>query len=612
MNPALRKQIMNAKASAIRHRTARFFENTPLNLECGAQLSGIEVAYETYGALNAEKSNAILICHALTGDQYVASKHPVTGKPGWWSAVVGPGKIIDTDRFFVVCTNILGGCMGTTGPGSLNPETGAPYGPDFPVVTIGDMVNVQKTLVSSFGIDRLLAVVGGSMGGMQVLEWAASHPEMTSAAVVIAAAARHTTQNIAFHELGRQAIMADPDWDKGRYEVESQPRRGLSVARMAAHITYLSESALHRKFGRNLQDRDALTYGFDADFQIESYLRHQGITFVDRFDANSYLYITRAMDYFDLAARKNGNLAAVFQNAPVRFCVVSFSSDWLFPTSESRKLTAALLAGGAKSVSFAEIESDKGHDAFLLDEPEFHALLDGFIEDCAAREGLPAKDKTPSIAPDTRKTPSRPSPRNIRIDQKLLGDMIPKGSKILDIGCGDGALLHYLQEEKNTDAAGMEISMDGVRRCMEKGLAVFQGDADTDLEIFPDKSFDYAVLSHTLQAMHNPAHVLEQMIRISGRAIVSFPNFGHWGIRCALGLGGRMPVNGTIPYEWYETPNIHFCTLNDFEILCGQLKLSIDEKIILDEQGRPLEKKWYRFLPDNLRGVQALYLLSCG
>ncbi len=366
------------------------FKDRPLELDCGQQLLPFQVAYCTYGTLNAERSNAILVCHALTGDQYVASRNPVTGKPGWWEIMIGPGKPIDTDRYFVVCVNILGGCLGSTGPASVNPATGRPWGLDFPVITIGDMVKAQARLMDHLGIEKLFSVVGGSMGGMQVLEWASRYKERVFSAMPIATAPWHSAQNIAFHEVGRQAVMADPAWSGGRYfEAGTVPRRGLAVARMAAHITYLSEEALERKFGRSLQDRVAKTFSFSADFQVESYLRHQGSTFVDRFDANSYLYITRAMDYFDLAADAGGKLAKAFEGTQTRFCVVSFTSDWLYPTRESREIVQALNAVAA-NVSFVEVESDKGHDAFLLDEPELFATVRGFLGAAAKKRGLAA------------------------------------------------------------------------------------------------------------------------------------------------------------------------------------------------------------------------------
>ena len=355
----------------------------PLQLDSGGALDGFQIAYRTSGQLNAERSNAILVCHALTLDQHVSGVHPQTGKAGWWERMVGPGKPLDPERHFIICSNVLGGCMGSTGPSSINPATGEAWGLAFPVITIADMVRAQARLVQALGVERLFAVVGGSMGGMQVLEWAALYPEKLFAAVVIAAAARHSAQNIAFHEVGRQAIMADPDWRGGDYaRLGVRPEKGLAVARMAAHITYLSEPALQRKFGRELQ-RDGLSWGFDADFQVESYLRHQGASFVDRFDANSYLYITRAMDYFDLTDRDPEGLAGAFARArDVRFCVFSFTSDWLYPTRESQMIVRALNAAGART-SFVEIASDKGHDAFLLDEPVLTSAVGGFLESAA-------------------------------------------------------------------------------------------------------------------------------------------------------------------------------------------------------------------------------------
>ena len=350
-----------------------------LKLDCGANLEECEVAYQTYGTLNKEKNNAILICHALTGDQYCTGTHPLTKKPGWWHLIVGPGKVIDTNSFFVICSNVIGGCQGSTGPSSINPNTKENYNLSFPVITISDMVNAQVRLIDYLGIKKLFSVIGGSMGGMQALQWGASFPNRTNSIIPIATSYRHSAQNIAFHEIGRQAIIADPQWLKGLYNLSKKnPKRGLSVARMIAHITYLSESALQRKFGRNLQFRKSFSYGFDVDFQIESYLKHQGITFVERFDANSYLYITKAMDYFDLSNTKGG-LTKLFQNNKIKFCFFTFSSDWLFPTSETKIIIKSLNNSGA-NVSFVEIKTDKGHDAFLLKEPEFHKILKGFLD----------------------------------------------------------------------------------------------------------------------------------------------------------------------------------------------------------------------------------------
>ncbi len=377
--------------ATFRHQSVTFAE--PFALENGGSLPGITVAYTTAGTLNADRSNAVLVCHALTGDQYAAETHPLTGKPGWWKEVVGPGRPVDTDRLFVVCANVLGGCMGSTGPRDPGPG-GEPWGITFPTVTIGDMVRAQKLLIDHLRIPRLFAAIGGSMGGMQVLQWAATYPEQVFAAVPIATASFHSAQNIAFHEVGRQAIFADPDFQAGFYWRDGRiPARGLAVARMAAHITYLSEQALTRKFGRRIrQAGDAAPNPLNVTlfgdmFEVESYLRHQGSTFVNRFDANSYLTITRAMDLFDLAADHEGDLANAFRGAPTRFCIISFDSDWLFPTAQSRTIARALNRAGANA-SFVEIASDKGHDAFLLDEPDMHRTLSGFLRGCAEHAGL--------------------------------------------------------------------------------------------------------------------------------------------------------------------------------------------------------------------------------
>lgn len=359
----------------------------PLPLDCGEQLENVRIAYETWGELNADKSNAILICHALTGDQFAAGENPVTGRPAWWSRMIGAGLPIDTDRFHVIATNVLGGCMGTTGPASDAPD-GKPWGTRFPVITISDMVRAQIAFIDALGIASLFSVIGGSMGGMQALDWAVMAPHRVFSCIPIATAARHSAQNIAFYEVGRQAIMADLDWCEGQYLAnDKRPARGLAIARMAAHITYVSEEALKRKFDRGLQDREKTSFSFDADFQVESYLRHQGHSFVDRFDANSYLYVTRAMDYYDLAARHGGRLADAFVDTPVRFCLFSFSSDWHYPPQSTREITRALAAAGAE-VSYLDIETDNGHDAFFLEEPVFEDALTGFLRANADKRGI--------------------------------------------------------------------------------------------------------------------------------------------------------------------------------------------------------------------------------
>ena len=368
-------------------RSLSFAQDKPLQLAGGGSFGPLAIAYESYGHLNEEKSNAVLVCHALTGDQFVASTNPVSGRPPWWPRIVGPGRPIDTNRFFVVCTNILGGCMGSSGPSSLHPD-GQPYALRFPVITIGDMVRAQAMLLDALGVPNLFAVIGGSIGGMQALQWAAAYPERVFACASIATSARHSAQNIAFHEVGRQAIMADPDWRDGGYQLQDlRPAKGLAVARMAAHVTYLSQPALQRRFGRTPKARPASTFSFDPDFQVESYLRHQGRSFTDRFDANSYLYITRAADQFDLAADYGGNLAQAFRRSKTRFCSFGFSSDWHYPPEENKAIARAQIAAGC-AASYVEVRSDRGHDAFLLEEPEFEATLTGFIDAAAKARGL--------------------------------------------------------------------------------------------------------------------------------------------------------------------------------------------------------------------------------
>jgi homoserine O-acetyltransferase len=373
-------------SSDVQHQRVTFHDG--LVLDCGRQIADLTIAYRTYGRLNDDQSNAILICHALTGDQYVAEPNPETGKPGWWAILIGPGKAVDTGKFFVICSNVLGGCMGSTGPRSPHEDgSGRIWGTDFPQVTIHDMVRAQRRLIDHLGIKRLFAVIGGSMGGMQVLSWAVLYPELVFAAVPVATASYHSAQNIAFHEIGRQAIAADPLFHAGQYwEKGVRPERGLAVARMTAHITYVSEAALSQKFGRTLQGTGNLS-AFGDQFAVESYLQYQGSSFVQRFDANSYLTITRAMDLFDISADYPGGLAEAFHGTQTRFLLVSFSSDWLFPTAQSRAVARALNHVAA-NVSFVEVESDRGHDAFLLDEPDFHGTLAGFLAGCAEHAGL--------------------------------------------------------------------------------------------------------------------------------------------------------------------------------------------------------------------------------
>ena len=378
-----------ASLGIVNTHTFTFAEDRPFQLESGATLQPVTLAYETYGRLNADRSNAILILHALSGSAHAAGYHTHDDpKPGWWNDAIGPGKAFDTERFFVICSNVLGSCYGSSGPMSINPATGKPYGLRFPVVTISDMVRAQIKLIDHLGIDQLLCVTGGSMGGMQALEWAAHYPERIKSAIPLATTARHSPMLIAFSEVGRQAIYADPAWNGGEYyDQVKKPDAGLAVARMVGHITYLSEQAMHDKFGRRLQSLEKYGYEFQTEFAVESYLKYNGNNFTRRFDANSYLYVTKALDYFDLTA-KSGSLAAAFaESAAVKYLVVSFTSDWLYPTYHSKELVAALTAVGA-DVTYLDIESTWGHDAFLLEVDTMTRLLDSFLQRLVREEKI--------------------------------------------------------------------------------------------------------------------------------------------------------------------------------------------------------------------------------
>ncbi len=346
-----------------------------LLLENGRRLGPITIAYETYGRLNKERTNAILILHALSGDSHAAGYHADETKPGWWNEMIGPGKAFDTDIYHVICSNILGGCQGSTGPSSTDPTTNKPYGLNFPIITIGDMVNCQKLLLDFLGIKKLYAIAGGSMGGMQVLQWTAAYPEMVRHAIPIATTLRHSAQQIAFDEVGRQAIMSDPEWNHGEYYGKKVPAQGLALARMMGHITYMSEFSMGKKFGRKLKGKEKYGFAFTQDFEVEGYLRYRGDSFVQRFDANSYLYITKAMDYFDLIADYKTEL---FRGTKTRFLVLSFSSDWLYPPSNSKEIVRSLKHHGAE-VSYCEIESNYGHDSFLVEFEEETFLIRNFL-----------------------------------------------------------------------------------------------------------------------------------------------------------------------------------------------------------------------------------------
>ncbi len=552
----------------------------PLQLECGKTLGPIDVAYETYGRLNEAKDNAILICHALSGNAHVAGYNSVDDKkPGWWEGMVGPGKGIDTNDYFVICSNFLGGCAGTTGPSSINPATGRPYGLDFPIITIADMVKVQKLLLDALSIERLLAVIGGSIGGMQVIQWSIAYPEMMAAAIPIATTTHLGAQSIAFDAVGRNAILADSNFADGQYHQGEVPGQGLAIARMIGHITYLSEEGMRQKFGRQLRDAEKYSYDFNSEFAVETYLDHQGQTFVERFDANSYLYITKAADYFDLP-RDYGSLKEAFAGVRACFLVMSFSSDWLFTPAQSEAMVDALVANG-KDVSYCNIASGCGHDAFLLEDETLGAFLSSFLR-ATRRPGVNAGPLGDCCKGRCRVGRAERAHR-ARVDYELIESLIEPGSTVLDVGCGDGELLARLTADKGIQGRGVELNESFVLGCVCRGISVIQRDIDRELGSYGDKSFDYAILSQTVQTIREPERVFQELLRIGRKVIVSFPNFAHWRCRLQLLFWGRSPVTRQLPFRWYNSPNIHFLSLKDFDAFCRRLGVTVEKRIPLVE-----------------------------
>ena len=586
----------------VQTKTIRVIErDQPLELECGKKLAPVDVAYETYGNLNDAWDNVILICHALSGNAHVASiNSPNDSKPGWWDVMVGPGKGIDTDKYFVICSNFLGGCSGTTGPSSINPESGKSYGLEFPIITLADMVNVQKLLLNKLGIKRLLAVIGGSIGGMQVLQWSIAYPDFVKAAIPIATTSHLGAQSIAFDAVGRNAILADSKFADGQYINGEGPDRGLAIARMIGHITYLSEQGMREKFGRELRNSHSYNYDFNSEFSVETYLDHQGQSFVGRFDANSYLYITKAADYFDLG-KVYGSLKDAFVNTSCRFLVISFSSDWLFTPAQARDIVDALVANN-KDVSFCDVASPYGHDAFLL-EPE---TLGSFISDFLDATYRPeAKKKSSKTIQGISSELDVKQATRARVDYDQIESLIEPNSTVLDIGCGDGQLLAKLTADKNIKGMGIELDQDLVLACVEKGLPIIQHDVEQGLENYTDKSYDYVILSQTVQTIKNTEKVFSELLRVGRKVIVSFPNFAHWRCRIQLLLQGKAPVTKQLPFEWSNSPNIHCLSLKDFDLFCKKLGVRVEKRI-------PLHKTTLspvKFAP-NLFAEQVVYVTS--
>ena len=574
----------DASRSAAPLRYARIERfNETMKLQRGGSLPGVEVTYETYGTLNAERSNAVLVCHALSGDSHVAA-HDTDDTPGWWDIVVGPGKAIDTDRWFVICPNILGGCRGTTGPCSINPETGQPFGPGFPEITVEDMVDVQRMLVDRLGIRKLFAVVGGSLGGMQVLTWATRYPDRVAAAVAIATAPHLSAQALAFDIIGRNAITRDPHYHDGHYYHQpEQPDTGLALARMLAHITYLSPQAMTEKFDRDrLEPRDIAT-AFEKQFSVGSYLAYQGEKFVDRFDANSYLVLSMAMDRYDLGKTRE-ELEPVLAQSDCRWLVLSFNSDWLFPPRQSRLIADSLIAS-RRYVSYCDVVSDAGHDAFLLGDS-----LDRYGEMVRAFLEKTTLDRTyaPPV-PDADNGYNAPVVviNQNRLDYDRIIELVEPGSDCVDLGCGRGGLLARLAHRRDAQRlVGIELDEHEILATMRRGFDVIQADLNEGLPDFGDGEFDYAILSQTLQTIVRTEAIVDEVLRVGRRGIVSFPNFAYKTIRDALGRGGRSPgtEHGLLHFDWFNTPNRRFLSVLDWQEFCDTRAITIERAVYLNTE----------------------------
>jgi homoserine O-acetyltransferase len=604
----------------------------PLVLEKGGKLPFVTVAYESYGQLNQGRNNVILVCHAISGDSHVA-KHDEFDDPGWWDVAVGPGKAIDTNRFFVICPNLLGGCRGTTGPGSENPQTGKPYGRDFPTITIGDMVEVQRRLLAHLGISEVLAVVGGSLGGHQALAWATRHPASVRGVVALATSPRLTSQALAFDVVGRNAILHDPHFQGGQYyERPHGPDVGLALARMIGHITYLSRQSMQEKFEADrLQPRE-VAIEFEKKFSVGSYLGYQGAKFVERFDANSYVTLSLAMDLFDLGGTPQA-LNESFRSSRARWLVVSFTSDWLFPPEQSRDIVNALVANNAQ-VSYCNVQSAGGHDAFLLPHElnVYGGLIRAFLDNLAPAQQLASKVRVgesahnPTTSAGTAETASLSSgiasvpsagldeeahgPTSIfhqhRLDYDRIVELIPPGASVLDLGCGSGALLARLRQGNHRRLVGVELDQDKILTCVARGLDVIQADLNKGLGAFATQEFDCVILSQTLQAVFDVEGVLLEMLRVGRRCIVSIPNFAYRPLRRMLADEGRAPKSGgVLRYEWYNTPNIRFFTIDDFEDFCRAKNLRVHRRIALDT-----EKHAEIFQEANLEADLAIFVIS--
>lgn len=579
----------------------------PLALERGGQLPSVTVVYETYGQLSAARDNAVLVCHALSGDSHVA-QHDPDDDPGWWDLVVGPGKTIDTNRYFVICPNVLGGCRGTTGPNSLNPETGRPYGGDFPIITVGDIVRTQQRLVEHLGIEQLLAVVGGSLGGHMALDWATRFPQRLRGVAALATSPRLTSQALAFDIVGRNAIHCDPAYHQGQYYGKGPgPTVGLALARMLGHITYLSREAMIEKFDTRRLEPYQIQTQFETKFAVGSYLAHQGDKFVERFDANSYLALSMAMDLFNLGDTPE-RLVEKLGASRCRWLLVSYTSDWLFPSFQSQEIVDALIASD-RPVSYCNIATNCGHDAFLLPNelPMYGGMVEAFLRNLDDAPAAVAAEPQPPAA--VAEADAGDAPRNgfyQRLDNDWIISLIGPGSSVLDLGCGSGGLLARLRRNGHERLVGVELDEQAILDCVRQGLNVVQANLNLGLSGFSDNQFDFVVLSQTLQAVVDVQRVIGEMLRIGRQGIVSFPNLAHHALRAQLAEEGRAPQpDGSEGYSWYNTPNLRQLSIVDFERFCAEHGIRILQRIALDTQSNRVV-----FDDPNRNADVALFVIS--
>lgn len=575
-----------------------FLYEGKFQLQSGDILDKLNIAYETYGDLNEDRSNVVLVCHAISGDSHVA-KHNEDDIPGWWDIMVGPDKPIDTNNYFVICSNVIGGCKGSTGPNSINPETGNQYGPDFPNITVEDMVNAQNLLIDHLGIKSILCVTGGSMGGFQSIQWARQFPNKIKSVIGLATSARLTNQALAFDIVGRNAIKKDPRFKEGNYyDAEEKPEDGLAIARMLAHITYVSKDSMKNKFENTRYEPREITTEFEKRFSVGTYLAYQGTKFVDRFDANSYITLSTAVDYFDLGGTIN-KIKNNLKKTTCEWLLVSFSSDWLYPPFQSEEIVDALVSLD-KSVSYCSIESEAGHDAFLLEnEVEDYGLLtSSFLKKLSGKE---KNDQIKNASPTSTNIFF-----NDRLDLDFICSLIEKNDRVLDLGCEDGKLLNELKKKKCSKLLGIELDSKKVIMSSNKGLEVINSDINTGLNRFNDDQFDVTILSQTLQSIKNVEKTIEEILRISKKAIISFPNFAFKPLREMLYKEGKAPkLEGLYGYNWYNTPNRRFPTILDFQEYCASKKIIIKESFYIDSEKDELIKE-----EPNLNADTAIFVLS--